>query len=335
MDGMRIAIVGAGWMAEQHVDELRRRDDVDIVGVADVDADRARALAGGGEAFASWEELLGAVTADALWVCTPPATHADIACGAFDRGMAVYLEKPIARDVADGRRIAAAAEATGAVCAVGYQWHAVELLPRVREALTGRPVGFVLGKNIGATKVRPWFVQQEQGGGNILERASHHIDLVRLLAGEVDAVQVGTSSVPLGGRPRETGDIEDALTVVLHLRSGGMATILVVWLREGLPTSYGLEIAADGAYLRLDLDPTFTLDGVVDGAPIHAVAGAPALRSSIDRFLAAARAGDPSLVPCTPADALRTLAVARAAEAALASGGTVLVGEDDGGSRAG
>lgn len=337
VDELRVAIVGAGWMAEQHAGELRRRDDVAVVGVADVDVGRAAALAGPGgtPVFGAWEEMLDAVEAEAVWVCTPPATHAEVACGAFDRGAAVYLEKPIARDLPDGRRIVAAADAAGVVCAVGYQWHALDLLPRVREALAGRPVGFVLGKNIGATKVRPWFVERAAGGGNVLERASHHIDLIRLLAGEVAAVQVGTSSVSLGGRPAGAGDVEDALTVVLHLESGAMATVLVVWLREGLPTAYGLEVAADGAYLRVDLDPDFSVDGVVDGGRVRFRAGAPALASSIDRFVSAVRSGDRTLVPCPPADALRTLAVARAAEAALASGGTAEVGEDDGGPRAG
>ncbi|MHB1931243.1 MAG: Gfo/Idh/MocA family protein, partial [Acidimicrobiales bacterium] len=284
-----------------------------------------------GRPFGTVGEMVDTAGLDGVWVCTPPSTHADLACGLMERGLPVYLEKPIARTLPEGRRIAAAAEATGAVCAVGYQWHALELVPAVRDVLGERTVGFVLGKNIGATRSRPWFVDRAAGGGNVLERASHHIDLIRGIAGEVESVQVGTSGVSLGGRPLGSGDVEDALTVVLHVASGAMATVLVVWLREGLPTAYGLEIAADGAYLDLDLDPAFTLGGVVDGAAVHREEARPALRSSIDRFLTAARARDPELVPCSPADALRTLAVARAAETALASGRTVPVGEDDGG----
>lgn len=322
-----VGIIGAGWMAEQHVIELLRRDDVEIQGVSDLDRGRAAALASscGARPFAERAEMVEAIRPDALWVCTPPSSHADVVADAFAHGIPVYLEKPIARTLADGRLIAAAAADSGVVCAVGYQWHALDLLPRVHEALQGRPIGFILGKNIGATKARPWFVDRAIGGGNVLERASHHIDLIRLLAGKVASVQVGTSSVSLGGRPLETGDVEDALSVVLHLESGALATVLVVWLGEGLPTSYGLEIAADGAFLRIDLDPDFVLDGTVAGSHIHHEASSPALRSSIDRFLAAARAGDQSLVACQPADALRTLAVAQAAEAALASGETVPV----------
>jgi len=324
-----IGMIGAGWMAGAHVEELSRRDDVEIRGIADVDAGAAERLAGrcGARLHDGWEELLDADGIDAVWVCTPPAAHAEVALAAFDRGIPVYLEKPIARSIADGRLIADAAERSGVVCAVGYQWHSLDLLAQVGELLAGRTVGLVLGRNLGPTQVRPWFVRRAAGGGNIFERASHHFDLVRLVAGEVEAVTVATSSVPLGGRPPGEGDIEDALCVVLHLGSGGMAIVVVAWLREGMPGSYGLELVADGASLTLDLDPDFVLHGVIDGAPLRRVAAAPALRTSIEAFLVAVRAGERDLVACSPADALRTLAVAAAAEAALASGVTELVGE--------
>ncbi|MDA8286125.1 MAG: Gfo/Idh/MocA family oxidoreductase [Actinomycetota bacterium] len=323
-----VAVVGAGWMAGQHLKELARRDDVEIRGVCDVDRARAEAAAAphGARAFDHWAGMLDAVQPDAVWVCTPPATHVEVALGALDRGLPVYLEKPIARHVPDGEAIVAGAARAGVVCAVGYQWHASDLLAPLLATLDGRRIGFVLGKNIGGTLSRPWFVDQAVGGGNVLERASHHIDLVRALAGEVAAVQASASAVSLGGRPPATGDIEDALTVVLHLESGATATVLVVWLRDELPTAYGLEVAADGAYLHLDLDPAFTLHGVAGGHEVRVQSTSPPLRSSIDRFLAAVRADDPASVPCTPSDALRTLAVARAVEAALVAGTTVAVG---------
>ncbi len=334
---LRVGVVGAGWMAGQHVAELQARDDVEVRGVVDLDLDRADGLAAscGATGFASWEEMFERSPLDAVWACTPPSAHLEVARAAFARGLHVYLEKPIARTMADGRGVVEAAAEAGVVCAVGYQWHALDLVADVREALTGRRVGFVLGRNIGATKVRPWFVDRAEGGGNVLERASHHIDLVRSLAGEVASVQVGTSSVSLGGRPPEAGDVEDALTVVLGLESGAMATILVVWLAEGLPSSYGVDLAADRAWLHLDLDPDFTLRGVVAGSPVRRQASSPALRSSIQRFVAAVRKGDPGLVACRPDDALRTLEVALAAEKALVTGMTVRVGEDRDGPRPG
>jgi myo-inositol 2-dehydrogenase/D-chiro-inositol 1-dehydrogenase len=327
MSTLQVAIVGAGWMAQEHARELSGRPDIAIRGICDVDGERAAALAArhGARPFGYWSDMVDVIEPDAVWVCTPPGQHAEVALGLFDRGLPVYLEKPIARSFADGRAIAARAEDRGAVCAVGYQWHALDLLDPVRQALDGRPIGFAVGKNVGNAVARPWFVRRADGGGNILERGSHHIDLVRALGGEVTSVQAAASTVPLGGRPLATGDIEDGLTMILHLESGGTATILVVWLSSGLPASYNLEIAAAAALLHLELDPDFRLDGIVRGTPIEAQSMCPPLRSSIEGFLAAVRSGDPAAVACTPSDALRTLAVAQAAEEALETGQTVTV----------
>src|SRR5207253_704569 len=142
----------------------------------------------------------------------------------FERGLPLYLEKPIARSVDDGRAIADAAERTGVVCAVGYQWHALELLDDVRRELDGQRIALLAGRSIGPTRARPWFLDRRQGGGNVLERASHQIDLQRALGGEVAAVQAAPSDVLLAQGAGEAGDIEDAAALVLRFASGAVGT---------------------------------------------------------------------------------------------------------------
>ena len=139
--------------------------------------------------FADWRQLLETAALDVLWVCTPPRVHAGPAIAALDRGLPLYLEKPIARSPGDARAIADAAARGGTVCAVGYQWHAVEALDDLRLALAGRTIGCLVGQSIGGTQSRPWFLDMAAGGGNLLERGSHHIDLARAVAGEVVAVR--------------------------------------------------------------------------------------------------------------------------------------------------
>jgi len=99
----------------------------------------------------------------------------------------------------------------------------------------------------------------------------------------------------------------------------------VAWTSEQLPGSYWVEVTARDASLHLDLDPHFRMSGVSDGAPVAASSRASPFERSVDRFIAAARSGQPGAVFCTPLDAIRTLAVAAAAEDALVSGQTVAV----------
>jgi predicted dehydrogenase len=323
----RVGLIGAGWIAGDHAAALAKRDDAEVVAVCDLDRARAEQLGAGGAAavYEDWHELLDREQLDAVWVCVPPLAHREPTVSALDRGIHVYLEKPVARTVDDAEAIVAAAERNGAVCAVGYQWHATEVLDDLRRALDGQEVSLLLGRSIGPTGSRPWFLDRAQGGGNVLERGSHQIDLVRTVAGDVARVQAAASSVLLGQTEGERGDIEDAATLVLQHGSGALSTIVVGWTRRGLPGIYGLDVVASEATLELKLDPEFSLRGVSRGQPVEARGSRHPFERSIDRFLEAAREGDPSRVFCTPRDAARTLAVANACERALATGETVAV----------
>jgi predicted dehydrogenase len=238
----------------------------------------------------------------------------------------VYLEKPIARTSDDAAEIVATAERSGTVCAVGYQWHALDLLDDLPGLLAGQQIGLLVGTSIGPTQSRPWFVDMRAGGGNLLERGSHHLDLARTVAGEVVSVQAASGRVRLARSSGESGDIDDALTMLLELASGALATIVVAWTKPGQPGSYGLDIIASDATLRMDLDPDFTLTGVSNGQQVTRRSASPPLERSWRRFLRAVSEHDPAAVVCTPPDAAATLAVAIAAERALETSRAVPVG---------
>src|SRR6185437_6258777 len=183
--------------------------------------------------------------------------------------------------------------------------------------LAGQQVGLLAGTSIGPTQSRPWFTDMRAGGGNLLERGSHHLDLIRTVAGEVVAVQAAASRIRLARGADEAGDIDDALTLLLSLASGALATVVIAWTQAGQPGSYGLDIVASEATLRLALDPDFTLSGVSRGASVAVRANGHPFERSVGRFLDAVRDRDPAAVACTPGDAAATLAVAVAAEEAL------------------
>jgi myo-inositol 2-dehydrogenase / D-chiro-inositol 1-dehydrogenase len=333
MDGVAVGIVGAGWMAREHRRVLESLDDVSIAAVCDVDRERAEDLASGTGArvYADWRDLLDREDLAALAVCIPPLAHRDPAVEALTRGLPVYLEKPIARTLPDAAAIVEVAERTGTVCAVGYQWHALDLLDDLRQLLEGEQVGLLVGTSIGPTQSRPWFLDRRAGGGNLLERGSHHLDLARAVGGDVVSVQAAASGVRLArsaGSPDSTagdGDIDDAVTITLKLASGALATVLVAWTRPGQPGSYGLDVVASDSTLRLNLDPDFTLTGMSHDRPVTRVSSSHPLERSWRRFLHAVAQRDPSAVVCTPPDAAATLAVAVAAEQALETGQAVTV----------
>jgi predicted dehydrogenase len=318
---LRVAIVGAGWIAEDHRAVLRKLGH-ELVAVCDVDRERAERLSRGeARIYEDWRELLDAEELDALWVATPPLHHAPPTLAAFERGLPVYLEKPIARTLEDARVIVEAWERTGAVCAVGYQWHATEALEALSEKVAGQEIALLLGVSIGPTAARPWFLDRAGGGGNILERGSHHLDLARAVAGKVVSVQTIASDVVLAQGEGERGNIEDAATLILRFENGAVATIVVAWTRQGQPGKYELDVVAGEATLHLELDPSFTLTGRAADLEVDARMTVHPFERSVARFVEAVRAGAPDTVFCTPRDALETLRAALACERSLLDGG--------------
>ena len=164
----------------------------------------------------------------------------------------------MARDLDDAQRIVEAVERTGVVCAIGYQWRAIDWLPDVRELFAERALGLLAARMFGATAGRSWFTDQAAGGGQVLERASHGIDLIQAIAGPAVRVSATGANVPLAGADRPAdSEIDDVLALTLELERGAVATVQVVWQREGLPRTYELDVIGDGARVECVLDPEF------------------------------------------------------------------------------
>ena len=324
---MRIGLIGCGWIAETHLANLSALGE-QVTCVCDPDPERRAWAAGltGAEAFADAEALLENGEPEAVLVLTPPRIHREITVEALERGLPVYLEKPVARDLADATEIVATVERTGVVCAIGYQWRAITWVPQVRDLFAERALGLLAVRMFGATAGRTWFTDQAAGGGQVLERASHGIDLVQAIAGPAVRVSATGVNVPLAGGDRpSTSEIDDVLALTLELERGAVATVQVVWQRDDLPRTYALDVIGDGARIEGVLDPEFRARGIADGAPVDLQDdGAPSAHG-LERFLAAARASAPLEVACTPAQATASLATALACEQALISGGRVMV----------
>ena len=271
---------------------------------------------------------------DAVFVCTPPTLHVDPAVASLARGLAVYLEKPLARSLADGRRIVEAWEASAAVCAVGYQWRSLDVVSELREHLRGAAPGMLVSRSFGPTESGRG---DRRAAAGAAARRGSSIRTAAAASCSSSAATTSTSSSRSQGpssrcrrrrRPGtwrspapETSELHDAIVLTLRFAGGGLGSVLVAWTEAQEPPVYALDVLATDVALHLDLDPDFRLHGHAHGVAVEAVASADPRESTIARFLDAVRDGDRAGVPCTPADAFGTLAVAVACEESLAAGG--------------
>lgn len=295
-----------------HVAALRDEPDVDIVGVASRHGAHAQALAArvgsGVPAFDDHRALLDAGGLDALIACLPPDARGAPELDALDLGLHLLVEKPIGLDEAVPARIGDRIRTTGVVASVGYQWRYLDLVEQARELLAERPPQLLLGTWLGETPAAPWWVRQASSGGQVLEQATHVLDLMRFLVGEAGVVAARAADAPAD--ERGSGDVRDVSVALLAFESGAIGSLATTRLLDSAHRA-GLEAFSAGRSVALEVVPHRLV--VREGARTTDVASAhdrlePYRRQ--DRAFVDAVLGRGTDIRSTWDDALRTHALA-------------------------
>jgi predicted dehydrogenase len=195
-----VGLLGCGRIAQRfHLPILRRIAGAELVSVAEAHPQRrgsCRALVGDASRFPSHEDLLEAGGIDAVVICLPPALHAQAAIASFQRGLHVYLEKPLALTPEDGRAVVAAWREAGTTGAIGFNYRLHPLVRRMRSALGNGEIGDPIGGQATFTScgraLPEWKRKRQTGGGALLDLASHQFDLARYLLNR-EIIEVGAS----------------------------------------------------------------------------------------------------------------------------------------------
>jgi predicted dehydrogenase len=224
----RIAVVGAGLIGAAHVARLKASATCAPVAIVDpAPAARAVAEGAGVPLFATLDALFAATGVDGVVVASPNRCHVEQALQCIERGVAVLVEKPLADTVAEGERLAAAVAATGARVLVGHHRAHNPILRRAKalidEGRLGRVVA-VMGSAVFFKPAHyfeegPW--RREPGGGPILINMIHEVNTLRMLCGEIVAVQAFGSNA-VRGFP-----VEDTVAIGLRFAGGALGTFML------------------------------------------------------------------------------------------------------------
>ena len=119
-DRVRLAVIGVGHLGRHHARIASTLEGAELVAVVDTNDERAQAAssATGAPAVADYRDIIERV--DAVCIAVPTEQHRDIALPFLERGIAVLVEKPMARSLDEARELVAAARASGATLAVGH-----------------------------------------------------------------------------------------------------------------------------------------------------------------------------------------------------------------------
>jgi predicted dehydrogenase len=192
------------------------------------DGDKARDYAlrhGIGRWYDNAEDLINDPEVNAVYIATPPGSHAAYAIAAMRAGKPVYVEKPMAASREEAEAMNRVSEETGVPLFVAYYRRTLPYFNRVKQLIDEGVLG-----DLSTVQIRfaippyqtdfdrtnlPWRVKREiAGAGYFYDLASHQLDLLDYLLGEITGVQGFTANV--GG----LYDVEDTVTAAFRFQSG-------------------------------------------------------------------------------------------------------------------
>lgn len=318
-EATRIGLIGAGSIAGRHLDNLLRFDDVRVVAVTDPLLERAEAAAarvdGGAAAYADHRAMLDRERLDAVYVCTPPFAHGAPEHALIERALPFFVEKPLAADLATAEEIARAVEVAGLITAVGYHWRYLDTTEEVRGLLAANPARLVTGYWLDSTPPPPWWRRDALSGGQLVEQATHILDLARHLVGEVVEVSAAASRTSRPDFP--DADVADVTAVTLRFATGAVGSVTSTCLL-GWRHRVGLHLFAEG--LAVELDEFGLMVDVGRGRPVRPAEVDPFLREDRDFVDAVRSRGGEDRIRVPYREALRTHRLCHAAARAAREG---------------
>jgi predicted dehydrogenase len=222
---IKLAFVGCGGIMQEHYRHLSAMSGVKMAGHCDLIKERADSGADrfGGEAFTEFEAMYDKVKPHAVFIAVPPYAHCGMEEAAAERGIHLFIEKPIAIDRETAKRIDAAIRKAKVIASVGYCFRYYDTSDVARQILNGKALSLISGSWDGGMPGVWWWRRMDKSGGQVVEQTTHMFDLMRYLCGDVAEVYaVGSTGCMT---KVENFDVHDSSVVTMKLKNGASATI--------------------------------------------------------------------------------------------------------------
>lgn len=194
MRRVRFGVIGVGGMGVAHATLIQRGEETELAAVCSASEERTRQVARqfGVPGFTDYRQLLSSRLVDAVLVATPHPLHAEIALCAFEHGVHVLCEKPLAVGVSEGRRMVDSARQHGCLLGAMLQMRTERHFRIARQAVEEGIVGNLVRVHAIATWCRNEAYYRSaawrgtwagEGGGVLINQAPHHLDILCWLSG--------------------------------------------------------------------------------------------------------------------------------------------------------
>jgi len=265
MTKTRIAVAGAGYIGQAHIDVLLHSATCELSAVVDP-SPSAQALAdkAGVPLYTSLEAMLEKDRPDGIVLATPNQFHVSHALLCMSANLPMLLEKPVAPSVAEGRALARQAEEHDARILIGHHRAHSPIMAKAREVVQSGALGRLVSVMGSAVFFKPdqyfsdapW--RSQPGAGPILLNMIHEVHNLRMLAGEVVAVQAFASNAV------RNFQVEDTVAINLRFANGALGTFMLSDSAAS-PRSWEQTSQENKAYASYDDEDCYVIAGT-DGS---------------------------------------------------------------------
>jgi scyllo-inositol 2-dehydrogenase (NADP+) len=277
----RAGLIGAGKMGISHYAILGANPRVEVAAVCDSATYLTSGLRKqtGVETYKDFRRMIDEARLDCVFVATPTSTHFEAAAYALERGVHVFVEKPLCLDPEQSRRLADLAARRNRANQVGYHNRFIATFGEARRLVRSGALGdvyHVSGSAFGPVVIRPktgltWRARKSEGGGCLHDYASHVVDLMSFVLGPPERVL----SAHL--RSVYSKDVEDAVWAELLYPGGAHGSLEANWsdpTHRKMSTTIAVfgtmgKLVADRQELRVHLNPGAEVDGYAAGWTIR------------------------------------------------------------------
>ena len=315
-DILSIGLIGAGAIGTSYADVVTQLADTRLKVVCDVDQIAGHLVADpvGAEYTPSYEQV---TDVDAVIVCTPPATHAEIALHFLRAGVPVLCEKPLAIDLASAREMADESDRTGSILTMASKFRYVPDITAARSIVRSGILGeIIMYENTFASHVdmsSRWNSRAAvSGGGVLIDNGTHSLDIARYLLGPIEQV------LAVEGKRIQSVEVEDTARIFFTTIDGVTGTIDLSWSvtkeRDSFVEIYGSHGTVRVGWNRSVYRQVGSTDWVEFGTGYDKMG---AMTAQISNFLGAVRGTETLLI--TADDGVASVAVVEAAYSSLNS----------------
>lgn len=228
---IKTGLIGCGKISKGQIAAIAALDDACITAVCDTSDERLAAICEetGARGYKDYKELLDKEELDLVIISLPHFLHGEATCYAAERGIDVFLEKPMGISVEDCEKMIETCKRCGVMLWVGHPHRYVDSYRRAKELVLsgelGEPVCFSETRNVDYfADSRPrWFLKKElSGGGIMINLGAHCLDKMKFLFdSEIESI---SGNVHI----REGFDVEDNVQAFVRMKNGGYGTINLV-----------------------------------------------------------------------------------------------------------